>query len=189
LAEVLLFHHALGLTPGVVAFADDLRAAGHTVHTPDLYDGRTFTDIPTGVNYARSVGFETVIGRGKDVASLLRPNLVYVGMSLGVMPAQLLAMTRPGARGALFLYGCLPLSEFGGTWPAGVDLQVHVMEDDDDGDVEFAREVVRSVEGAELFLYGGNRHLFADSSVPDQYDAAAADVLRERVLDFLRKVA
>lgn len=187
MAEVLLFHHALGLTDGVVAFADELRAGGHTVHTPDLYDGRTFTDIPAGVEYARSIGFDNVIARGRDVASLLRPSLVYVGMSLGVMPAQTLAMQRPGAKGAVFLYGCLPLSEFGGVWPPRVGLQIHVMERDEDGDVEFARETAAAVDGSELFLYPGNRHLFADSSVPDQYDAAAAALVTKRVLDFLAK--
>jgi len=157
------------------------------VHTPDLYEGRTFTDIPAGVDFARSIGFATVIERGRDVASLLRPNLVYIGMSLGVMPAQMLAMQRPGAKGAVFLYGCLPLSEFGGVWPAGVGLQIHVMEGDEDGDLEFAREASEAVVGSRLFLYPGNRHLFADSSVPDQYDGDAAALVTSRVLEFLEK--
>ncbi len=187
MAEVLVFHHALGLTDGVVAFADELRAAGHTVHTPDLYGGRTFTDIPAGVDFARSIGFENLIERGRDVASLLRPNLVYVGMSLGVMPAQTLAMQRPGAKGAVFLYGCLPLSEFGRAWPSGVGLQIHVMESDADGDVDIARDVAGAVGGSSLFLYPGSRHLFADSSVPDQYDAGAAALMTRRVLEFLGK--
>ena len=157
------------------------------MHTPDLYEGRTFSDIPAGVDFARSIGFDNVIERGRDVASLLRPSLVYVGMSLGVMPAQALAMQRPGAKGAVFLYGCLPLSEFGGAWPAGAGLQIHVMEDDADGDVEFAREVAAAVGGSPLFLYPGSRHLFADSSVPDQYDAGAAALMTQRVLEFLEK--
>jgi dienelactone hydrolase len=184
-AEVLVFHHALGLTPGVVEFANELRAAGHTVHTPDLFDGRTFQDIPSGVAHARSIGFDEIIERGRREADKLPPELVYVGVSLGVMPAEMLAMNRPGARGASFFYGCIPLEEFGGKWPDGVPMQVHVMEEDDDGDVEFAREVVKAVAGAELFLYPGNRHLFADSSVADQYDERAAKVARGRLLDFL----
>ncbi len=155
------------------------------MHTPDLYGGRTFTDIPAGVDFARGIGFENVIQRGRDVASLLRPNLVYVGMSLGVMPAQALAMQRRGAKGAVFLYGCLPLSEFGGAWPSGVGLQIHVMEGDEDGDLEFARETAAAVCGSPLFLYPGSRHLFADSSVPGQYDAGAADLMTKRVVAFL----
>lgn len=187
MAEVLLFHHALGLTEGVVAFADEVRAAGHTVHTPDLYEGRTFTTVDDGVAHAKSIGFDAIIQRGRDIASLLRPNLVYAGMSLGVMPAEMLAMNRPGAKGALFLYGCVPLEEFGGLWPAGLPLQIDVMEDDPEGDVQFAREVATSVPGAELFLYPGNRHLFMDSSVPDHYDEAAARLAMTRVLGFLER--
>jgi dienelactone hydrolase len=53
MAEILLFHHAQGLTLGVLTFADDLGAAGHVVHTPDLYDGNTFADLDDGVGYAK----------------------------------------------------------------------------------------------------------------------------------------
>ena len=45
MTEILLFHHALGLTPGITEFAGHLRGAGHTVHTPDLYDGHTFRTV------------------------------------------------------------------------------------------------------------------------------------------------
>jgi dienelactone hydrolase len=188
LAEVLLFHHALGLTDGVVAFADELRSAGHTVHTPDLYAGRTFATVEDGVAHAKSIGFDAILDRGRDVASLLRREIVYAGMSLGVMPAEMLAMRRPGAKGALLLFGCIPLDEFGGVWPAGVPLQVDVMEDDPEGDVQFAREVAGSVPGAELFLYPGSRHLFLDSSVPEHYDEAAARLAMPRILAFLERL-
>ena len=188
MAELLLFHHALGLTRGVRGLADDLRAAGHAVHTPDLFDGRTFEDIPSGVAYARSIGFDAIIERGRLEAEKLGPGLVYAGMSLGVMPAQMLAMRRPGARGAALLHGCIPLEEFGGAWADGVPLQIHVMEDDAEGDVEYAREVAQGVGGAELFLYPGDRHLFSDSGLPDQYDENATALLRDRVLGLLDRV-
>src|SRR5215212_681288 len=74
MAELLLFHHAEGLTPGVLA------AEG----------------LPEG--------------------------LVYLGFSLGVLPAQMLAQTRAGARAAVLFHSCVPASEFGG-WPPGVPLQ------------------------------------------------------------------
>ena len=185
MAEILLFHHAQGLTPGVHAFADDLRGAGHVVHTPDVYDGNTFTDLDEGVGYAKQVGFGTVLERGRLSADGLPDELVYAGFSLGVMPAQLLAQTRPGARGALFFSAALPASEFG-EWPAGVPLQIHMMEDDPwvDEDLPAARELVGAVDRAELFLYPGDRHLFADSSLAD-YDESAAAQLRQRVLTFL----
>ena len=187
MAEVLLFHHALGLTPGLVAFADDLRAAGHVVHTPDLYEGRTFPDVDTGVAHAREIGFDVVQERGRAVADGLPSELVYAGFSLGVMPAQLLAQTRPGARGALLLHGSAPLSEFGGSWPDGVPLQIHTMEDDDWGDADVAKEVAAEVPGAELFLYPGDQHLATDRSLP-VYDAAATTLVMQRVLRFLDDV-
>ena len=192
MAEVLLFHHAMGQTTGFLAFADDLRRAGHTVHTPDLFDGRTFDSIDAGMAYAHEIGFpEAVIERGVGAAEGLPAELVYAGFSLGVVPAQKLAQTRPGARGALLFYSCVPTSEFGPSWPADVPVQVHGMDHDpyfmDEGDVDAARELVASGAPAELFLYPGDQHYFADASLPS-YRAGAAAVLQERVLEFLAAV-
>ena len=188
MAEVVLFHHAQGLTPGITAIADEWRAAGHVVHTPDLYDGHTFANLDEGIGYARKVGFETILDRGVAEAESLRTDLVYAGFSLGVMPAQKLAQTRPGARAALLMEACLPLGEFGDRWPDGVPVQVHGMDADPsfagEGDLDAARDLVASTKEAELFLYPGNHHLFADSSLPS-YDKAAADLMNGRVLEFL----
>src|ERR671930_1322659 len=107
MAEVLLFHHAQGLTDGVRAFADTLRAAGHVVHAPDLYDGNTFAELDDGIAYAEEVGFDTIIERGRAAAEGLPDDVVYAGISLGVLPAQMLAQTRRGARGAVFLHSCI----------------------------------------------------------------------------------
>ena len=188
MAEVLLFHHAQGQTPGFLAFADELRAAGHTVHAPDLYDGKTFPSIDEGVAYAKEVGFDTILERGRLAAEGLPSELVYAGFSLGVMPAQLLAQTRPGAQGAMLFSAAIPASEFGGPWPEGVPLQIHMMEDDPwaEEDLPAARELEETA-GAELFLYPGDQHLFADDSLPD-YDEAAATLLKQRVREFLDKV-
>ena len=191
MAEVVLFHHAQGLTEGVSAFAGRLREAGHTVYTPDLYDGHTFQTLDEGIGYAQETGFGTVLERGVRSADKLPSDVVYAGFSLGVMPAQQLAQTRPGARGALLFYSCVPVSEFGGTWPAGVPVQVHGMEDDEffagEGDIDAARALVQAAGDAELFLYPGNRHLFTDSSLPS-YDEPAAAQLAQRVLSFLERM-
>jgi dienelactone hydrolase len=189
MAEVLLFHHAQGQTAGFHAFADELRAAGHVVHAPDLYDGKTFTDLDEGVGYAKKVGFAAIGERGQRAADGLRDELVYAGFSLGAMPAQELAQTRPGAKGALLFHAAFPASEFGGSWPQRVPLQIHMMEGDEWAaeDLPAARELVDAVEGAELFLYPGDRHLFADSSLPD-YDEGAAKLLGQRVLGFLADI-
>ena len=187
MAELLLFHHAQGLTAGCLSFADRLRAAGHVVHAPDLYEGETFAELDEGMAYAKRVGFETIMERGRLAADGLPSEIVYAGFSLGAMPAQMLAQTRPGAKGALLLHASIPISEFGGSWPQGVPLQIHTMEADELGDVDVARELAETIEGAELFLYPGNRHLFTDDSLPD-YDESAATLVEPRVLRFLADV-
>ena len=188
MAEVVLFHHAQGLTAGVAAFADELRHAGHTVHTPDLFEGRTFDSIEKGMSFVKELGFGEVMARGVRAVEALPAELVFAGFSLGVVPAQMLAQTRPGARGALFFYSCIPVSEFGQTWPKGVPVQVHGMDADPifvgEGDIDAARALVEEAEDGELFLYPGNQHYFADNSLPS-YDAEATALLLKRVLKFL----
>ena len=188
MAEVLLFHHALGLTSGITQFADALRTEAHTVHTPDLFNGMTFSTIEEGVAHAEEIGFGEVIERGVRAAGDLPPTLIYAGFSLGVLPAQKLAQTRVGARGALLFYSCVPASEFGDGWPGTVPVQIHGMDRDpyfmDEGDVDAAREIVASAPDAELFLYPGDQHYFADAT-QSSYDEDAAALLRHRVLDFL----
>ncbi|MFI1810882.1 dienelactone hydrolase family protein [Streptomyces sp. NPDC020422] len=192
MAEVLLFHHAQGLTPGVLAFAEELRRSGHTVHVPDLYDGRTFDSLEAGAGYAQEVGFGTIVERGVRAADSLPRRLVYAGFSLGVLPAQKLAQTRDGAAGALLFEACVPVEEFGAGWPAGVPVQIHGMDADPffvgEGDVEAARALVEAhAESGELFLYPGDGHLFADPGLAT-YDAKAAGLLTERVRGFLAGV-
>ncbi len=189
MSEVVLYHHVQGLTEGVRSFADELRAAGHTVHTPDLFDGRTFATIEEGMAFAGKTGFGALAEHGVAAAMEIRPELVYAGFSFGVMAAQQLAQTRPGARGALLMESCVPTSEFGDAWPHGVPVQVHGKDADPffAEDLEAAESLVASSEQAELFLYPGDEHLFADSSLPS-YDAAAATLLTERVLAFLAKI-
>jgi len=189
MAEVVLFHHAQGLTPGVSGFAEQLRAEGHTVHAPDLFEGRIFQTLEQGIAHAEQIGFGEVIERGVHAAQALPAELVYAGFSLGVLPAQKLAQTRAGARGALLFYSCVPVSEFGPAWPHGVPVQVHGMDADPifvgEGDIDAARALVDEADDAVLFLYPGDQHYFADSSLPS-YDAEATTLLLDRTLAFLR---
>jgi dienelactone hydrolase len=190
MADVLLFHHAQGLTPGIRAFADELRAAGHTVHAPDLFDGQTFGSIDEGMAHIKGIGMDVMTERGVRTADDLPAELVYAGFSFGEMIAQKLAQTRPGAKGALLFYSAIPITgEWAfGPWPDGVPVQIHGMDNDPifagEGDIDAAREIVEKVEDAELFLYPGDQHYFADSSLPS-YDREAAALLTRRVLDFL----
>jgi dienelactone hydrolase len=193
MAEIVLFHHVLGLTPGVVALADDWRAAGHTVHTPDLYEGRTFDSIEDGLAFARGPDAPDQDALADAVVAELSPELVYAGISAGEMRAQRFAQTRPGARGAILLEACLPLTgEWSfGPWPDGVPVQIHGMDADEffaaEGDLDAAREIVATVPGAELFLYPGDGHLFEDRSLPS-YDVEATALLTQRTLEFLGRV-
>jgi dienelactone hydrolase len=189
MTDVLLYHHVQGLTEGVRSFADELRQARHTVHTPDLFDGQTFGTLEEGMAFAREAGLDALAERGEAAAEGIGPDVVYAGFSFGVTIAQRLAQTRAGAGGALLMYSCLPVSEFGETWPEGVPVQVHGKDGDEFflEDIDAARALVASTDRAELFLYPGTEHLFADSSLPE-YDPAAAAVLTERVLAFLDNV-
>lgn len=188
MAEVLLYHHAQGQTVGFLGFADELRRAGHTVHTPDLYDGRVYGTLDEGVACADRIGTREIIARGVRAADGLPGELVYAGFSLGVLPAQRLAQTRPGARGALLFHACIPVATFSDSWPVDLPVQIHGMEADPffagEGDIDAGRALVGSVRYAELFLYPGDQHLFADASLPS-YDPGAAALLTRRVLDFL----
>jgi dienelactone hydrolase len=188
MSEVLLFHHAHGQTSGFFAFAEELRGAGHKVHTPDLYDGNVFESLDEGIAYATEIGFGVLLERGVRSGDDLLASLVYAGFSLGVMPAQKLAQTRPGALGALLFHSCLPVSEFGEDWPPAVPVQIHGMAHDpffvDEGDIDAARALVASAEHAELFVYLGDQHLFVDPSLPS-YNSEAAALLTHRTIEFL----
>jgi len=195
MAEVVLFHHVQGLTDGIRAFAEELRAGGHTVHTPDIFDGERPATVDDGVAHVRSIGDELLGERAARAVADLPEELVYAGFSWGAGVAQEFAQTRPGARGALLYESCMPITgEWAfGPWPDGVPVQIHGMDKDPffalGGDIDAARELVDTVgpELAELFVYSGDRHLFADTSLPS-YDAEAAALVAQRSRDFLDRV-
>lgn len=188
MTQVMLFHHAQGLTAGVHAFADRLRAAGHVVAVPDLYEGRVFASLDEGVAHAEEIGMDEVIARGVAAAADMPPATVFGGFSLGTLPAQRLAQTRPGALAALLYHGGVEPSWFGDGWPAGVAAQVHGALDDPWMEWEEARGLIVEMSVApahgHLFTYPGDAHLFTDSSL-DVYDAAATDLVIERTLELL----
>lgn len=190
MTEILLLHHIQGLTEGVVTLADSFRAVGHTVHTPDLFEGRTFGSIDEGAEYVGSVGWDVMRGRGVAAADGLPDGLVVAGISLGVMAAQQLAQNRPGVAGALLYEAFADPSNFG-SWPEGLPVQVHGMADDPffgkEGDLDAAREFVDGRAGAELFVYPGDVHLFVDRSLPS-YDAEATRLVVERSLAMLERL-
>ncbi len=191
MAEIMLYHHVQGRTEGIEAIAQQWREAGHTVHTPDLFDGATFDTLEEGMAHAREVGFGALLDQGVAAADDLGDDVVWVGFSLGVMPAQRLAQTRSGSGGAILVDACIPVEEFASTWPSDVPVQVHGMDADpnfvDGGDLEAARELVAGADDAELFLYSGDVHLFADSSL-SVHDPEATAVFLERTREFLDRL-
>jgi dienelactone hydrolase len=158
MTELILFHHAQGLTQGIEAFADELRAAGHRVTVPDLYEGATFSTLEDGVAHAEQIGFGEIIDRGVKAAANLPASIVYAGFSLGVMPAQKLAQTRPGALGALLYHEGVAASTFGAAWPDEVALQVHLNEHDAWSELDVTKKLVEDAADAELYLYPGSAH-------------------------------
>ncbi len=192
MAKVVLFHHVQGLTDGIRAFAEELRGGGHTVHTPDLFDGERPATIDDGVAHVQGIGDEVLRERADRAVADLPEGLVYAGFSFGVGTAQRLAQTRPAARGALLYESCIPITgEWAfGPWPDGVPVQIHGMDKDPffalEGDIDAACELVETVgsELAELFVYPGDQHLFADSSLPS-YDADATALVVQRSREFL----
>jgi dienelactone hydrolase len=196
MAEVVLFHHLQGLTDGVRAFAAQLRDGGHTVHTPDLFAGELPASLEEGLALSKRIGDDELAARTERALDGLPDRLVFAGLSFGVMSAQRLAQTRPGAIGALLYEACLPITgEWAiGPWPDGVSVQIHGMDKDPffalEGDIDAAREIVDTVgpARAELFVYPGDQHLFTDSSLPS-YDADATAQVIEHSRNFLDKLS
>lgn len=184
MAEIVLFHHALGLTPGVQEFAGALQDVGHTVHTPDLFEGRRFDVVEDGVAFASETGRETLAARAGAAVEALPHDVVYAGMSMGCAYATQLLLTRPGARGAFYLYGAVDPAWWEATWPVGVPAQAHQTADDPWREKEAEEGFVARVPEAEMFVYDGDTHLFADPGTED-FDAVAAALAMERIQAFL----
>jgi len=187
MAEILLIHHARGLTAGVRHFAEILRAAGHTVHTPDLYEGETFTDTDEGVAHARGLGEELLAQRAAAAADELPgAGVVYAGMSMGCGYATWLSLIhRPGsARAMLYLFGSVDPAWFDTTWPPGLPAVAHQTLDDPWREAEADEGFRARVPGGELVDYPGSGHLFLDDSTED-HDPTAAAKATEHILAWL----
>ena len=192
MARVVLFHHAQGLRPDVIAWADSLREAGHEAETPDLYEGHTFDRLEEGIAHRDEVGIPALIGRAQPILEELPADPVFAGFSMGASTAHYFAVTRPGAGEALLMHGTAPPQSLGGAaWPATAPVQLHYAVVDpylDRGNIEAFERAVREAEAPlEVFTYSGGGHLFADPDGPD-YDADSARLMLQRELEFLAKL-
>lgn len=190
--QVVLFHSVLGVRPAVRQLADRLREDGYTVHVPDLYDGMLFDDYATAMQYVEEHGgFEMLMARTIATTADIPADAVYAGFSNGGGSAMLLALARPGARGAIMYHAGMPVKYLGfEAWPSTVPVQVHYSTGDPFREAEavdgFEADVLASGATYEFFEYAGSGHLFTDTGLPLEFDAAAAALLVERTLTFLR---
>lgn len=192
MAEVVLFHGGRGLRRGVTLAADRLRAAGHEVHTPDYYDGEVFDDLVDGQEKLAALGFGEVVDRGRAAVEGLPEGIVLAGFSLGAMLAELIAATRPGARGAILMHGAQRLEALAvDRWPSGVPAEAHYGEGDElvDADAVMALGALVTAAGArfDAHVYPCSGHLFADPDLPD-YHGESAELMWKRVEAFLGRV-
>lgn len=190
MTTIVLFHHVLGLTPDVVAFANDLRAAGHQVVTPDLFDGSTFTDLQAGLRHVGDMGDATLLERAEQACADLPSDVVYAGFSLGVVAAQHLLHTRPGARGAVFLHSFIAPGQLAGQWPGECPVHVFAMDHDpffvEDGDLAAAQAWGAEHDNLHIHLYPGHGHLFLEATLPDHDPQVAAQVTDDIVAELSR---
>ena len=188
MTDVLLYHHALGLTAGVHAIADRLRAAGHRVTTPDVFGGRTYGSLDEAMEVV-DPNFDSLLDTAVDAAGGAATPLVCVGFSFGATAAQRVAQTRPGVVAAALFHAAAPPTAFSPDgWPAGVALQVHVAADDPWVELDEAEALVAAAgDLGELFVYPGSAHLFTDPTL-DVHDPAIAEPAMERLLALLARL-
>ncbi|AZQ71163.1 MULTISPECIES: dienelactone hydrolase family protein [Streptomyces] len=188
---IVLFHSAYGLRPAVHAAADRLRAAGHEVHVPDLYEGRTAETVEDGMAIKDEIGREELLRRAVTaVAPLSDRGLVYAGFSLGGSIAQNLAMADEKARGLLLLHGTSDLPEDASV--NDLPVQLHVADPDPFEPHDWLNawylRMGRAGADVEVHRYAGAGHLFTDPEL-DDYDAEAAERTWAVALAFLEEVA
>ncbi|MFG3255646.1 dienelactone hydrolase family protein [Streptomyces sp. NPDC048172] len=195
MTEIVLFHSVLGIRAGITDAAARFRAAGHTVHTPDLYEGRSFDTYDEAFAFLASIGgIPELITRTQASVEHLPEDVVYAGFSNGGASVLLLTATRPGARGALLFHAAMPLTAFemDFTWPHGVPAQVHYATGDpyreEAGITGLAAEVRAAGAPFDQYDYEGTGHLFSDPELPEEYDKESAELMFSRALEFLERV-
>jgi dienelactone hydrolase len=201
MAVVAIFHSVLGLRAGTEDAAARLTAAGHDVRVVDQYEGRSFDDYEAAMAFGEGeLGFPELARRGMAGVADLEPGYVALGFSNGSTMAELCAL-QAGAGAVVCFAGAMPpavLADFGAvpegtTWPAGVSAQVHLAAEDPFREEatwlpDFEAAVRAAPAEVTTWTYPGG-HLFTDPSLPEEFDAAAAELAWQRVLAFLARTA
>ncbi|MFD0527953.1 dienelactone hydrolase family protein [Kitasatospora arboriphila] len=192
MAQIVLFHSAYGLRPAVHAAADRLRAAGHEVHTPDLYDGRVFDTVEDGMAYKDELTTDELLRRAVHAAAPLLgqggPGLVYAGLSLGAALAQNLALADTNAAGLLLLHGTSDIRDDAAT---SVAVQLHVAEPDpfepEDWLNAWYLRMTKAAPTSRSTATAAPSHIYTDPELPD-YDEEAAERTWATALAFLAEL-
>jgi dienelactone hydrolase len=183
----VLLHSTYGPRPAVHSAAERLRAAGHEVHVPDLFDGRVVDSVEEGRKIRDEIGNEELLRRAIVAAApYSEAGLVYAGFSMGGALAQNLALGDEKARGLLLLHGTSDIADDAAT---DIPVQLHVADPDpfepDDWLNAWYLRMRRAGADVEVFRYRGAGHLFTDPGLPD-HDEQAAERTWSVALDFLR---
>lgn len=190
MAQLLLLHHALGVTSALRRLADRFEDAGHDVVVPDLFESRVFASVEEGMEHVESVGIETLAGLGEDAASDMQPGFVVCGISLGAIAAMRAGVSNDAVAAVVVASACIPEEYIGGPWPRTLPLRVVASREDamfrDEGDLEAATEYTHSAQQAKLKLMPGREHLFVEADDPES--TAATEWLVETVMRFLDRV-
>jgi dienelactone hydrolase len=176
--EIVLFHSMYGLRPVEMAAAGRLRAHGHHVVLPDLFEGRTAPgDVGSGLALMDRIGWPTIVATARATLDGVGDEAALIGFSMGVGVIAEVWPDRLGAAAVACLHAPAVV-------PPGVrrgtPVQLHVATPDrfapPDQVLAFETSAARTGALPSLRRYPGAGHYFTDPSL-DDYDAAAeADV-------------
>jgi dienelactone hydrolase len=187
-AHIALFHSVYGLRPAVIAAAERMRAAGHEVITPDLYAGPAATTIDEGFALSAQIGWTAIMRRALDAVRDFPEGAVLAGFSMGAGVVGDLLPDRGATAGLLLFHG------IGGdpaVVRAGLPVALHIADCDAFFPANHVMAWSAALTGAgavlDLYTYPNVGHFFTDPGAPD-YNEAAADLVWERSLSFLRSL-
>ncbi|WP_232661463.1 dienelactone hydrolase family protein [Pseudonocardia sp. TRM90224] len=183
---VALFHSVFGLRGVELAAAERLRAAGHQVVVPDLFDGVTNPgDFDAAFDHLDRIGWSTVLERAHDALADAPAETVLGGLSMGAALVGDIWPARLDAAGAFYLHAAPPV-------PAGIRTGTPVQLHFGAGDpfvpperlARFRESAERNGAYATVREYEGVGHFFTDETLPD-HDADAATSTWRDVLGML----
>jgi dienelactone hydrolase len=185
MAQVVVFHSAYGLRQAEADTAACLRAAGHDVSTPDLYDGRTASTMDAALALMDAVGWEVICARARQALEVVPQTAVLAGFSMGAGVIGSVWDQRRAAAGVVLLHGIAPIPA---SARPGLPVQVHLAGDDPfaprQAVARWQAGATRAGLAAQVFTYPGAGHFYTDPCLADYHPASAGQTW-QRVTAFL----